>query len=116
MSGNIVHIEIPTTDMSTSTKFYSALFGWEMNQLKPSYTLFKTPPKGPAGGLDASLKPMDGGIIFYIEVEDIDATLLRVAEFGGETITPKTVISEEIGYYAIFKDPCGNRIGLWSQK
>jgi catechol 2,3-dioxygenase-like lactoylglutathione lyase family enzyme len=37
------HIEIPTTDPSKSSKFYSSIFGWKVNESNPDYFEFSTP-------------------------------------------------------------------------
>ena len=53
------------------------------------------------------------GTIFYVQVEDIDATLRKARELGGQEVTEKTEIPN-IGWYGLFKDPNENLIGIFS--
>ena len=48
-------------------------------------------------------------------VDDIDAALAKIVRAGGKTLAGKTKISDEFGYYALFLDNVGNRLGLWSK-
>lgn len=111
----IGHIEIPALDVAESAKFYAAVFGWECKVLKGgTYGLFK-PKSGVTGGFEPSSLPSKHGIMFYVHVESIAKTLDAAVENGGTVITPKTNHGGDDGYYAVFEDPHGNRIGLWSK-
>jgi predicted enzyme related to lactoylglutathione lyase len=57
-----------------------------------------------------------GTIVYFYMGEDLSEALARVEPAGGKILTPKTLISEEFGYYAHFLDTEGNRVGLHSQK
>ncbi|UCE67112.1 MAG: VOC family protein [Candidatus Zixiibacteriota bacterium] len=112
----ICHIEIPSKDYEKAKKFYSAVFGWECQDLAGmDYVAYK-PPGGPGGGFDKTLeiapKP---GISIYIEVEDIEATIKKAEGLGGKCTKEKTQISPEYGYYAFLADLEGNQIGLWAK-
>ena len=111
----ICHVEIPCTDFEKVKKFYGDVFGWE-TQIIPEmdYAMFKV-KDGPGGGFSKQLKVSGTGILFYIEVEDIEAMLKKVNDAGGKTVTAKTQISPEVGYYAIFTDSENNIIGLWAK-
>ncbi len=52
--------------------------------------------------------------IFYVEVEDVQATLDKAAELGGKTLIPPVDIPT--GTFAWMNDPEGNTIGLWKSK
>jgi predicted enzyme related to lactoylglutathione lyase len=54
------------------------------------------------------------GNIFYVAVK-ISADLKAAAKLGGLTVQGKTEIPN-IGWYGIFKDPSGNRIGLYTSR
>lgn len=115
MADPIVHIEISAKDLGKSSKFYSDLFGWEMTPWGDGgYVVFKA-GEGPGGGL---MKPEGEAkwppIIFYIHVSDIEAKLKAIEAAGGKTVTPKTPISPEMGFFAVFTDPAGNSIGIHS--
>ena len=81
------------------------------------YALFTT-PDGIGGGLNAGPDadpPSMQGPILLVEVDDIDGTLGKIADLGGQKLLPKTKISDEFGYFALFLDNVGNRLGLWSK-
>src|SRR5215469_4667168 len=113
---SIVHIEIPASDPATASKFYADLFDWKI-QVDPSfdYHMFQADP-GPGGGFvkigdDPTYKP--GEVLIYISTDDIDATLARIESHGGKTLQPKTEIPNT-GWFAIFSDPTGNRLALYT--
>jgi hypothetical protein len=106
-------VEIPVTDLQASMDFYQKLFGWTFSTLPGArYAFFKT-PGNIHGGLSADDAPGQG-VVVYLEVKDIDATLKEIESKGGETVVKKTLITKEEGYYGRFRDPAGNVLGLWS--
>lgn len=111
------HIEIPSRDFDKAKKFYGELFKWEFDFMKDmDYLLFKA-PDGVGGGFSKNLVTADKpGFLFYIEVDDLDATIRKSQELGTKTLREKTQISPEHGYIASIADLEGNQIGLWSKK
>jgi hypothetical protein len=111
---NIVHIEIPTTNFEQSGNFYHDLFGWKITPMPDlNYSLWE-PAEGPGGGfnpLGADTKV--GEVLIHVDSEDIEADLKRVATLGGTVVKPKTDIPGW-GWYAIFRDPSGNSIALFT--
>jgi len=69
---------------------------------------------GPGGGFnpteDGDTNP--GDILIYIQTENIEASLAEIEAAGGKTLTPKSEIPG-IGWYALFADLTGNRVGLY---
>jgi predicted enzyme related to lactoylglutathione lyase len=62
-------------------------------------------------------KPSADGTVVYLNAgEDLNIILNRVVPAGGKAVTPKILITEEIGYSAFFIDTEGNRVGLHSAK
>lgn len=108
----IVHVEISSRNRLTDAEFYRQLFGWEFRQIpEMNYATFN-PGEGSGGGLN----PVDdeypaGTIRIYIHTDDIDASLNKVVELGGEVIKPKFEIPG-VGWSADFKDPTGNTISI----
>jgi predicted enzyme related to lactoylglutathione lyase len=108
----IVHLEIPAGDSAEVAAFYSGLFGWDTQRDEQmDYTMFET---GSVAGGFAPLgeQVKSGDILVYIESEDIEADLKRIEGKGGKTLLPKQEIPN-IGWFAFFADPTGNRIGLF---
>ena len=118
-TGGFCHTEFPTTDVRASRAFYSAAFGWTFLDMPgmDDYVLFRT-PGGQEGGFSGgphAEPPTGKGPILHVEVDDIDRALATITRLGGRTLTSKTRISDEFGYYALFLDNVGNRLGLWSR-
>lgn len=111
---NIVHIEIPAADSVKAGKFYQELFGWKIEtDLKMNYTMWE-PAQGPGGGfspLGETVKP--GDVLIHVDSDDIEADLERVKALGGTVLSGKTEIPQ-IGWFALFKDPTGNTLSLFT--
>lgn len=50
--------------------------------------------------------------VITIQVDAIDAALERIEAGGGTVVTPRTEIPN-MGWFAYFRDPEGNTLGLW---
>ena len=113
---SICHWEIPSTDFDKSRAFYEGLFGWKTQPMpETDYVLFEI-EGGVGGGFTKVDKVGDTVIFVYIQVEDIPATLAKVAGLGGKVLDEKMGIGGgEHGYMGVFEDCCGVRIGLWSK-
>ncbi len=121
MSGRVVHFEIPFDDQERASAFYADAFGWSLTALpEMKYVLATTgpsdqgPPSEPGfinGGLLERGLPVAGPVV-TVDVEDIDATLEKVEQLGGTTVSAKQAVGE-MGFSAYFKDSEGNLMGLW---
>ena len=61
--------------------------------------------------------PSEKGVIISFNCEDIDQTLEKVLRKGGKIMMPKTKIEVEgRGWFALFADSEGNRVGLYADK
>jgi predicted enzyme related to lactoylglutathione lyase len=113
----ICHMDIPTRDFEKAKKFYGELFNWEFTEMKEwDYMLFKA-PDGVGGGFDKSYEiSSKPGVLFYVEVDDIDGIIKKAQGLGGKSVREKTQISPDYGYMAVIGDLEGNQLGLWSKK
>ncbi|WNH08723.1 VOC family protein [Thalassobellus suaedae] len=60
--------------------------------------------------------PSDTGPLIYLNGgKDLNNVLNKVEEVGGRIVMPKTLISEDAGYFAIFIDSQGNKLTLHSK-
>jgi predicted enzyme related to lactoylglutathione lyase len=111
----IVHIEIPAKDLTTAAKFYAEMFDWKtQHDPKLNYTMFEN--SGVGGGFNPVSEEMQigpGDILLHVATDDIEAHLAKAEKLGGKTLVPKTEIPG-IGWFGIFTDPTGNRIGLYT--
>ncbi|MDQ0576243.1 VOC family protein [Agromyces albus] len=123
MSG-VVHFEIPADDQGRARDFYGAAFDWQLDVLPElQYTnVVTTPvdeqtqqPREP-GAINGGMFQREGDLthpIITIDVDDIDATLERIASLGGNVVQAKSAIPG-MGYYGYFRDTEGNVLGLWT--
>jgi len=57
------------------------------------------------------------GILIYLNADNDIAGMLKKAKAGGgEILTPKTKLSDQFGFIAVFLDTEGNRIALHTLK
>jgi predicted enzyme related to lactoylglutathione lyase len=111
----ICHVEIPAIDPTTLSTFYAEVFDWQI-QADPTsnYHLFQ-PQRGPGGAfvqVEETTGTKIGQILIYISTDDIDATLAKAEAKGAKTLTPRTEVPH--GWFAVFADPSGNRIALYT--
>jgi predicted enzyme related to lactoylglutathione lyase len=111
----ICFVELPSTDLMKSRAFYSALFGWEFEEVPGMNYLLFSANGGISGGFRkvSHISP-DQGVIASIAVKDIHETLDRVESNGGSIIMPKTPLPGKRGFIADFADPFGVICRLWS--
>jgi predicted enzyme related to lactoylglutathione lyase len=118
----VEHFEIPADDHDRALKFYSEVFGWELNLIPGvQYTRLLTKR---VSERDLSPRPFEvnGAIvernearkspIITISVSDMDATLKMIEAKGGKVVSGKTPFGSR-GYTAYFRDTEGNVLGLW---
>jgi predicted enzyme related to lactoylglutathione lyase len=112
--------EIPVSDFDRAKLFYSMIYNYEMpDQLMgPIRMGFFLVEKGGIGGAivygEGCVPSQEGTLVYLNGGKDLSVILDRVENAGGKVITPKTKITDELGYYAIFRDCEGNRVALHS--
>jgi predicted enzyme related to lactoylglutathione lyase len=57
-----------------------------------------------------------GTMVYLNGGDDLNTVLSKVEAAGGKVLVPKKLITEEIGYFAIFLDAEGNKVALHSLK
>jgi predicted enzyme related to lactoylglutathione lyase len=121
MRNAINWFQIPSSDYGRATKFYESILGVTMHRMPmgDSEMAFLPADDGKVGGaivFHKDAKPSaDGTMVFLNANPDLADILRRIEKAGGKIIVPKTHINSEIGYFAIFLDTEGNRVGLHSQ-
>jgi uncharacterized protein len=114
--------EIPVKDFDRSHAFYSRIFDyempiWEMGPTKMGILPSDMENGGVGGGItnEEGTKPNTDGVRIYLNGgKDLNVVLNRVDDAGGSLVVPKTKVTDEIGFIAIFQDSEGNHIGLHS--
>ena len=111
------HIEIPATNAKQASEFYASLFGWPIMKMEGmEYYLFGEQDGKVYGAISGVEKiASDPAVCNYVEVEDIPAMLKKAESLGAKTVRPKTEIPGGMGAFAIFQDPQGYHLGVWSK-
>jgi uncharacterized protein len=111
----IVHVEFTANDPAAAGNFYKELFGWHMETIEPLGYVTFNPGMGPGGGFPPAGEMFyeAGNVIVYVSTDDIDQTLSKIEALGGQTLIPKLEVPGQ-GWMALFADPTGNRVGLWT--
>lgn len=116
MANDFCHMDLQTTDPEAAKKFYGELFSWELEKMDMpggvEYTLIK-PGEGPLGGI--MRQPVEGlpsHWMVYIQVEDVEKSIAKAVELGGEALRGKTPVAD-VGFIAVVQDPTGAAFALW---
>ena len=113
-NGKICYIELPATDVARSAEFYQKIFGWNVRQRGNGSTAFDDSVGQVSGSWVRGRPPHSmPGLLFYIMVESVAATLESIKANGGEVVQPIGADAPEIT--ARFRDPGGNVIGLYQE-
>ena len=122
MQNAISWFEIPTTDINRAQKFYETIFSISMMPMDlPNIKMRMFPLDDmmtqvggalvDSGGFHKS-SATDGPLIYLNGNPDVQNVLDKVVLAGGSIMVPKTEISPEYGFMAVFMDTEGNRIAL----
>jgi len=115
-------IEIPTADLKRAITFYKSILAINIEDAEMGDVKMGILPSDEgtvnvvlANGSD--YKPTTNGSVIYLNGGDNLQTILdKVEPNGGKIIVPKTEISPEMGFFALFTDTEGNKMGLHSTK
>lgn len=113
--------EIPATNISRAIKFYESILNIDIQPLEfPGIEmgLFPYEDQVVTGVImkGEGYKPSAEGVTLYLNGgENLQIILDKVEEHGGKILIPKTPHADESGFFAIFLDSEGNKMGLHSQ-
>jgi predicted enzyme related to lactoylglutathione lyase len=112
MPGKIVHFELPAGDADRESAFWKGLFGWEIGSSTMEgfdYRMFQV--SDDQGGAIMPSDTAGSGLIVYFDTDDIDASVARVRELGGQADDKQPVPTH--GWFAACTDTAGNKFSLW---
>ncbi len=108
-------VDVGVESFAKAQAFYSGLFGWEITPGPPELGGYTTCTKDgrAVAGLMELMNPEQPTVwTTYLAVDDLDATLAKMKELGGQMLfDPMTV--GELGRQALTADPAGAVVGLW---
>jgi uncharacterized protein len=119
----IMHVEIPTTNREATARFYSTLFGWEVEPFDnpQAYRVLQ------AGNMSIGLPDLQGGfrpvtdvlragdIVPYVTTDDMEGDLTQIEAMGGKIVLPRTEVAKDT-WVAVLEDPNGARLALTTGK
>jgi predicted enzyme related to lactoylglutathione lyase len=115
-NGRFVWYELLTSDVKGAIAFYSEVTGWKTQPWETGdYTMWVS-GQGPTGGLTVlpdAAKQMGAGPYWQanIEVADVDATVAKVKQLGGQVLVTEDV--PNVGRIAVIADPQGAVIAVF---
>ena len=114
-NGKICYIEIPAVDIQRSADFYTKVFGWTVRTRGDGHLAFDD-AVGQVSGTWVTGRPPSPqpGLLIYIMVDDVSATIDAIVANGGEIVQPVGADAPEIT--ARFRDPAGNVVGLYQER
>ena len=112
--GNVVWFEVMGGDNRALQAFYGSLFGWKFEAAPGvgDYGIVHTDEGIPSGVGQAPMGP--GWTTFYVQVDDIEATLAQAEERGAKRLMPPTQLPDG-ATISVVADPEGHPVGLFQR-
>ena len=120
MESRISIFEIPATNISRAVHFYETILDIKIEQmavLEMEMGIFPYEGQMVTGVIIKAdgYRPSSDGVTIYLNGgDDLQVILNKVEKNGGKISVPKTPHADESGFFALFLDTEGNRIGLHS--
>lgn len=122
MNSFVAIFEIPATDISRAINFYEKTLGIHIEPMSfdgLEMGIFPYEDQVVTGVImkGEGYEPSSKGTTIYLNAgEDLQVVLDKVEKNGGKILIPKTPHADEVGFFAIFLDSEGNKMGLHSPK
>lgn len=119
MTKLISWVEIPTTDFERAVRFYSSVLKIDLQVIDCGLEKMACfPDNEGAISYAPDFKPgKDGTLVSFNLGKDLEGAIIRIKENKGTIIQPKTKIEAEgRGYFAIFIDSEGNKVGIYGDE
>ena len=116
-SGKIVWVDLTVPDAEKVRDFYVGVVGWTSSGVDMGgYEDFNMNDAdgAPAAGVcwrRGTNANLPAAWLIYITVDDIDASIARCTELGGEVVEPVCAVGT--GRMAVIRDPAGAIAGLY---
>ncbi len=113
--GKFVWYDLITDNKDAALAYYSGLFGWTTQTWEGEghdYTMLQNGEKQ-FGGFMAKQNPQaPNAWLAYIQVDNVDASVIKQTKMGGTTIVPGTDIPN-VGRFAVVQDPQGAAFAVY---
>lgn len=112
--GKVQHFEIPADDVGRAKTFYGGVFGWSFDDWDDENVMIHAAGDDSIGG-DIYKRDTPQPPTVVITVDSIEASLDAIVTAGGQRLGEIESLGD-MGRYAYFTDPEGNRLGPWDTK
>ena len=121
--GTFSWADCSSTDWAGGKQFYAVVLGWETEDLPTGegtfYTMFKQDSEhfGAINPMQAEMQAqgVPSHWTNYITVDDVDALVAKVTEFGGTVVAEPFDVFDD-GRMMIIQEPTGATVALWQAK
>jgi len=120
MKNFISIVEIPTADFSRALAFYQSVLDISIEEIDMDGVRMGLFPKDGEAVFVALINgsdyktSVDGTIVYLNAGDDLQIVANKIEANGGKIIVPKAGIGPEMGFFAMFTDTEGNKLGLHS--
>lgn len=120
MENFINWFEIPASEFNRAVNFYKNVLSVELTEMDmhgSKMAFLPSDGKNVSGAIVQSpdhVPSMNGALIYLNGGDDLQPLLNKVEKNNGRVLVPKTQISPEMGYFAIFTDTEGNKMAFHS--
>lgn len=111
MANPVLHAEVIGKDVQALDAFYTQIFDWKLEHFPDMGYASTGGDERPTVGLGRAQDGVSSYVTFYVGVDDVSATLDRVASLGGTVMMPETQVMDGL-VIGLFADPEGHTIGL----
>ena len=112
-------VEIPSVNFERAVKFYNAILDIELQIIDCGQEKMACFPNGEgAVSYAPNFKPSRDGLLVSFNVsDDLESSIERIKANGGTIVQQKTKIEAKgRGYFSVFIDCEGNKVGLYGDK
>jgi predicted enzyme related to lactoylglutathione lyase len=117
MANPFVHVELHTSDLARARQFYTALFGWKLEDMsmpEGTYTMINV-GDGTGGGMMHSHPGEPPHWMAYVGVDDIKASTKKARDLGAKVVVDGMEVGTH-GWMSVITDPTGATIAMWQSK
>ncbi len=120
----VAFFEIPAIDFDRAINFYESLLGIKLTSMDCGHEKMAFFPEenGLCPGAiswaaENRFLPSENGVLVSLNIENMEQAISFIEKNGERILIPKTKIeADNRGYFAVFTDCEGNRVGLYSEK
>lgn len=122
MKNLVAFFEIPATNFDRAVNFYESVLSIKLSVMdcETEKMAFFPEENGKCPGSVSWTKdfnPSNEGVLISLQVENMETAIAAIEKNSGKVTRSKTKIEAEgMGYFAVFIDSEGNRVGLYSDK